>query len=555
MRFFLTTYSILLLFFSGFTQTNCSTFSTYFGGTQFDELKGVCVDANKNSYVIGNTYSNDFTITPGLINNTHSGNYDIILAKFDSCGVLIWSTYFGSSNFESGEKIALTNDGNLVFTGYTSGVTTPTTSGCFQAQNNGGYDCFITKITTNGNLIWSTYFGKSGGDFAFDIKVDAYDNIIVGGTTTSTNLYTTVASFQPIHKGNTDAFIARFNKLGQLKWCTYYGGNNSEDIHALSIDNHFNIIGIGETFSTNLNTSVGAYQNSKDGSNDVYIIKLDSSCQRVFSTYLGGNNSDDAWGVVTDTSRQIYIAGHTSSTDFDITSGVYQAINNGSFDWYISSWSPTGALIKSTLFGGTLDEKVTQMAISSVNNLVVIGYTSSTDMPLVGVGNQTTNGGNTDVFIASLESVSLTPIWSSYYGGSLDDFSSDLKLKGLNELTFVGNSNSSNYPVSASPYQSSLNMSNDGVLTKIQLSNQIPTSIKTNAIEGIMVFPNPFSNLISINGVSDFDFVLTDLLGKNMSSYIHKSGSNIITEKLDKGIYFLEINTPSKRFTIKLIKE
>ena len=182
----------------------CTLVSSYFGGTQQDEIKGVCIDNNKNSYLLGNTYSTDLPITIGKINDTNSGDFEAFLCKFDSCGILKWCTYFGTSAYDSGEKIALTNDGNIVFCGYTSGVTSHTTLGCFQPISGGGYDCFITKINPNGTIIWSTYFGKSGGDFAFEIKVDNYDNIIIGGTTTSPNLYTTASSFQQVKQANTE---------------------------------------------------------------------------------------------------------------------------------------------------------------------------------------------------------------------------------------------------------------------------------------------------------------------------------------------------------------
>ena len=190
------------------SQNNCNTFSTYFGGTQSDEVKSVCIDLFKNSYVIGNTYSADLPVTPGLINDTYSGGYDGYISKFDSCGALLWSTYFGGLNFDSAEKIIATKNGDIVFCGYTNSTNTFTSTGCFQPTLGGGYDCFVTKVSPNGLIIWSTYFGKSGGDFAFDIKTDNFDNIIIGGTTTSTSLYTTAASFQPNLKGNTDAFIA-----------------------------------------------------------------------------------------------------------------------------------------------------------------------------------------------------------------------------------------------------------------------------------------------------------------------------------------------------------
>ena len=110
---------ILLSKLSLVSQITCSQFSTYFGNNQFDEIKSVCVDSKRNSYVIGNTYSTNLPITLGLVNDTASGDYDVFIAKFDSCGALIWCTYFGGTGFDSAEKMSLTIDSNIIFCGFT----------------------------------------------------------------------------------------------------------------------------------------------------------------------------------------------------------------------------------------------------------------------------------------------------------------------------------------------------------------------------------------------------------------------------------------------------
>ena len=535
----------------------CNYVSSYFGGIQKDEIKSVCVDLTKNSYILGNTYSTDLPITPGKINDTHSGDYDAFLCKFDSCGILKWCTYFGTSAYDNGEKIALTNDGNIVFCGYTSGVTSHTTLGCFQPSTGGGYDCFITKINPNGTIIWSTYFGKSGGDFAFEIKVDNFDNVIIGGTTTSSNLYTTAASFQQIKEANTDAFISRFDKNGQLKWCTYYGGNGSEDIHALSIDQNYNIIGIGGSFSTNLSTSVGAYQTINDGLMDGYVIKLDSNCVRIFSTYIGGSGIDDLWGNTTDAIGNIYISGHTNSTDFDLTPGAYQTSNKGNYDTFVSKFSQTGNFLISTLIGGNLNDINTRMILTSTNEITLLGKTESNDFPMLGSPIQPTKGASYDAIIAKFTTLNLMPNWTSFYGGNADEDAWDCVTTGNSNFIFVGGSNSTNYPVSVAAYQPTLNISGDGIFTKLNFGNLIQTS-NSNLIKSEnenIIYPNPTQGKIKINSTLPYTISCFNSLGENLSTKISIiDESNINLDRLDNGIYYLTITTKNNLHTHRVIK-
>lgn len=448
------------------------------------------------------------------------------------------------------------HDGSLVFCGFTSGLNTPTTTGCFQAANNGSYDCFLTRITPNGTIIWSTYFGKGGGDFAYDVKTDALDNIIIGGTTTSTGLYTTAASFQQNHKGNTDAFIARFSKEGTLKWCTYYGGNNSEDIHALCIDANCNIIGTGGSFSTNLNTSPGAFQTLNDGGCDAYLIKLDSNCTRVFSTYFGGSGTDDAWGLSADGVGNIYLGGHTNSIDFDTTASSYQTFNNGYNDWYLSKWSSTGNLVASTLLGGAGNDYLVRMVAHSPTELLILGKTESTTLPVIGNNNQQNNQGNYDAYLATFDMNTLQPTWTSYYGGSGDEDPLDLISSGSSFMAFSGSTNSSDYPLSPMPYQATLQMSIDGFITKLALNNGTTTSMAEPLLPAQSVlYPNPCINYFDVSNQAVLKLECRDLLGKDLSELLSPETKNRwSTIKLKPGIYFISVYTNSGVSTIKLVK-
>lgn len=551
-------YFFALLCFGAEAQTGCSSFSTYFGGSQSDEVKSVATDQGGNTYVLGNTYSGDLPVTPGLINDTYSGSYDGFLAKFDNCGSLLWCTYMGGANFDSAEKIALTTDGNVVICGYTSSLNTFTTTGCFQPNHDGSYDAFISKINPSGHLIWSTLFGKAGGDFAYDICVDKLNNIIVGGTTTSTGLYTVAGtSFQLNLKGNTDAFIARFSPSGTLRWSTYYGGNNSEDIHVVTTDANCNIVGAGGSFSTNLNTSAGAHQSLNEGSADGYVIKLDSNGVRVFSSYIGGGDVDDIWGVACDAASNIYLAGHTNSTDFDATAGAYQTTNKGFSDLYVSRWSPTGTLQKCTLFGGSLNERLGRMVLSGPHEVTLMGKTESTDLSMIGSSLQATLTGVYDVVLAKFDTDSLEPVWSSYYGGAQDEEALDLVDFNDQYMIFCGSTNSTDFPLSATPYQSSLNSSSvDGFLVKLNVGNQVTTGlVAASESRNLSAFPNPFSDSIRLRGKGIRGVAFYDIDGRNLYELVKTDDPAVLnTTVLSEGIYMLILTDDSGNHAFRMIR-
>ncbi len=539
----------------GKAQTNCLSFSTYFGGTQSDEVKSVAVDHDKNTYVLVNTYSTDLPVTPGLINDAHAGSYDGFIARFDSCGNLLWSTYMGGANFDSAERLAMTTDGNIVICGYTSSLNTFTTTGCFQAIHGGSYDAFITKIDPTGHILWSTLFGKAGGDFAFDITVDKFNNVIVGGTTTSSGLYTVAGtSFQVNHKGNTDAFIARFSPTGALRWCTYYGGNNSEDIHVVTTDLHGNVISTGESFSNNLNTSSGAFQSLNEGSSDGYIIKLDSAGTRIFSTYIGGNDVDDIRGVACDAASCIYIAGHTNSTDFDTTAGAYQSTNKGLSDLFLTKWSPTGTLLESTLFGGSQTERLGRMILSGAYEVTLIGKTESSDVSMLGSSSQATLAGGYDVLLAKFDTGSLEPLWSSYYGGVQDEEAIDLAGYEGRFMVFSGSTNSADFPVSPSPYQQTLNTSVDGFLVKLNVGNLVTTGVPHYSGSAVLqAFPNPFADVIYIRSTSIAATALYDVQGRNLYELTKTDDPSVLsTAGLAPGIYLLVVTDAEGSHTLKM---
>jgi len=541
-------YSLLIFLSFGANSQTCNYWSTYLGKTGADDIKGMTIDNNKNSYVIMQTDSPSLTVTPGLISDVINGVNDAYIAKFDSCGNFVWATYLGTSAFESGEKIIVCADGNIAFTGYTQGSGLPTTAGCFQGSNAGQWDCFLGKISPSGNLLWLTYFGSNGSEFAYDLSSDFNGNIFIGGTTTSTNLYVNASSFQQTFGGNTDAFIAKFSGLGSLKWCTYYGGTASEDIHVLTTDGFGNVFGGGGTFSFNLNTSVGCIQPSKDNGMDCYVIKFDSTGNRIFSSYLGGSGIDDAWGIATDGLGNLYMSGQTTSTNFTTTTGAYQSTITGMTDMYFVKISPSGNLMYSTLIGGSDVDVVNRMKIHNYE-LYILGTSTSTNFPMLGSSNYSVLPGNQNLVIIRLSSAG-QPNYSTYYGsvGGADN-GNDLAVT-TSHMFFCGKSSSANYPVTASAFQSIYGNNDDGILTKLPNNNaSIITAVEKNetADDKIILYPNPAKEKLRINKYSEGKVEIINYLGQLIKTTSIEN-SEIDVNDLVAGIYFLQINNVAYKF-------
>lgn len=453
----------------------CVQLSTYFGKSQFDEFKSVCVDNKGNIYAIGNTYSADLPVTTGAFQMLYKSGYESFIVKFDSCGSLVWCTYFGTQGFDSAERIAFSSDSSIVITGYTNGVDLPTTVGCFQSTVNIMYDCFLAKFNLNGQPRWITYFGGAQSDFSYALSIDKDNNIIIGGTSLSPTIYTTAQSFQQNSAGATEAFIAKFSKTGQLKFSTFYGGSSSEDIHDVATDIDGNIIATGGSFSFNLNTSISCFQATSNGGMEIYVIKLDSIGNRIFSTYIGGSSQDDAYGVCVDVQKNIYLTGHTNSFDFYKTAVSHQTVIVGSSDNFCLKLTPLGNLLWSNIFGGSSFDANVHSRIDANNQIVSLINTDSPDFPMLGVGNFTTNSGSGDIVLVKISSNGQLN-WSTYRGGLFNETSTDLLLMN-NKIVISGSSTSNDFPVITNNYQVVKDGQEDGILTTIVTSVSVVYTI------------------------------------------------------------------------------
>jgi hypothetical protein len=312
-------------------------YSTYLGGSSYDEGHGMAVDALGNAYVTGHTFSTNFPIVAGARQSALGGYDDAFVTKLNPTGsALLYSTYLGANGYDEANGIALDKSGNAYVTGFTNSFYFPTTKGALQTTRQGGFDVFVSKLNPAGSLVYSTFLGGGADDFGYGIAVDATGNAYVAGKTYSTNFPTTAGAFQTAMGGGPgggldDAFVAKLNPAGSaLVYSTYIGGSGNDAASGVAVDASGNASITGDTLSTNFPTTPGAFQTTEGGFDDAFYTKLNpAGTALVYSTYLGGSNDEAGCGIVLDTAGNAYVAGWTTSSNFPITTGAFQTARPG----------------------------------------------------------------------------------------------------------------------------------------------------------------------------------------------------------------------------------
>jgi hypothetical protein len=394
-------------------------YSTYLGGSTGSESGlGIAVDTLGNAYVAGATCSTDFPTTPGAFQTTFGGGGTAaFVTKLNPTGSgLVYSTYLGGSQGRA-TAIAVDATGIAYVTGITNSTSFPTTLGAFQTTyGGGGNDGFVTKLNPLGTaLVYSTYLGGSGDEFAAGIAVDTAGNAYVTGDTLSSNFPTTLGAFQTVRKGISDAFVTKLNPTGTgLVYSTLLGGSGAEDGLAIAVDTAGNAYVTGDTNSTDFPT-MSAFQPAFGGGVlDAFVTKLNpTGTGLLYSTYLGGSGFDRGLGVAVDAAGNAYVTGFTGSTNFPTVSAFQPAFGGGSFDAFVTVVNPSGmGLIYSTYLGGIGDDFGNGIALDALPspNAYVVGSTNSTNFPTTtGTFQPAFGGGTSDAFVAKITNIAAPP--------------------------------------------------------------------------------------------------------------------------------------------------
>lgn len=335
-------------------------YSTFYG--YFENVSGeaIAVDTNGNAYLTGYTTANfvptvtivppqvpppPFPITSGAFQTTYGGGAtNAYVAKLDATGsTVLYSSYLGGEIEDAGYGIALDSSANVYLTGLTYSTLFPVSVGALQSTFGGAGDAFVAKMNLNASgpasRIYSTYLGGSGLDQGNGIAVDTSGNAYVTGLSNSATFGFSPNGFQKTNAGEGDAFVAKLTSAGALSYFTFLGGSHFDEGTGIAVDSTGNAYLTGTTVSTDLPTAGAVFQPVYGGGNaDSFVAKLDQSGNLVYSSYLGGTNTELAGGIAVDTSGNAYVTGQTCSEDFPLANPL-QAVPGGNCDAYVAKIS------------------------------------------------------------------------------------------------------------------------------------------------------------------------------------------------------------------------
>jgi hypothetical protein len=402
-------------------------YSTFLGGSNFEWGRAIAIDAAGNAYVTGQTQSSNFPTTSGAFDRTFNvdtcprcgiDQYDAFVTKLNATGsALVYSTFLGGFDIDDGMAIAVDTAGNAYVAGETSSSNFPITAGAFDTTRNPNPDLFVTKLNAAGSaLVYSSFLGGAGVEFPSDVAVDSARNLYVAGSTSSTDFPTTAGAFDRTENGAFDVFVTKLNTTGSaLVYSTFLGGSGFDSAGGLALDAAGNAYVSGGAGSVDFPTTPGAFDTLPDGS-DAFITKLNpAGSALVYSTVLGGTESEGASDIAVDAAGNAWVTGGTGSVDFPIIVGAVDSTHNGMSDVFISELNATGStLLYSTFLGGNQSEGGNGIALGPGGTVYVAGLTFSPNFPTtVGAFDTVWNGDPLifwgDAFVAKLGAVSTPP--------------------------------------------------------------------------------------------------------------------------------------------------
>lgn len=320
---------------------------------------------------------------------------------------LVYSTFLGGVTFDYAQDIALDEEGNVYVTGHTGSDDFPTTTVTYDGTWNGGNnDVFVTKLNVSGSaLIYSTYLGGAGDDRGYGIAVNANGYAYVTGSTSSTDFPTTLDGYDTSHNDLTDVFVTRITVTGNhLFYSTFVGGWGTDEGHAIAVDRSDNAYVTGKTDSANFPATGGAFDQTHGGGDDVFVLKVNYSGEDLsYCTFMGWTADEEGNGIAVDNANCAYITGKTTSTFFPVTTTTYDSSYN---------------------MGG-------------------------------------------DMFVSKLNSSGSDLHYSTFIGGSSEDYGKDIAPDSSGNAYVVGTTYSTNYPTAGSRYDNTHNGSRDVVVTKL----------------------------------------------------------------------------------------
>ncbi len=461
------------------------------------------------------------------------GFYGFEVASYDKTlplvidPILSYSSFFGGVGPERSNAVALDDTGNIYFAGYTGSTSAPE-SNVIGAQSAVEYIYILKLDSTGRNLIYATFIGGSGTDEAFSLAVDSSGSAYLTGTTNSTDFPTTPgAAIETYPGGATAGFVAKLDASGaSLDYSTFVttensnaiaidgagnayvagrsascpaglgdasviklnvagttfdysiclGGSAPDEGNAIAVDSFANVYLAGSTESFDFPV-VNGFQSFNmsytETPSDAFVVKLDAFGGVVFSSYLGGEGNDAAYGIDLDGSGDLYLTGETASFEFPQVNPIQNVPISfrGYSEGFITKIPQSGGgIVYSTYIGGCHEEAGRAIAVDETGSVYVTGETNSGCFPIVEPV-QSFLAGEQDVFVVKLNPFGDELVYSTFLGGYSENYGTDIALNNSGTAYVVGYTTSDDFPVTGDAmdpfFEGFFNGESDGFLSVI----------------------------------------------------------------------------------------
>jgi hypothetical protein len=442
------------------------------------------------------------------------GGMDFWVVKFTATGSIQWQKPMGGTQTDRAKSIIQTSDGGYIVAGSTSSNNFDVTV----QKGNGDY--WVVKLDNLGNIQWQKTYGGSAQDGASSIIQTTDGNYLVGGISTSTNGDITVS------KGGGDIWLLKIDNTGTILWQKSYGGSNNEAIGSIleTSDGAYAIGGV--SYSTD-----GDVVGPKGGG-DFWLLKVAANNGVILKQYAyGGTTSDAMWSVKQTADKGFIMAGHTFSSDGDVTNAKGQA------DSWIVKADSLGVLQWQSDVGGSQGDYFYSVAQTSDGGYIACGTTWSNDGDIVGLHDSIANF--EDVHIVKYNSTGAIQ-WKKCYGGTASDWANSIIQSTDGGYIFGGLGQSYDGDVSHAA------TGGGAWVVKLSSTNSVP---KLFDLENeILVFPNPAHSILNFNCpfASQKQVKITNVIGKTVhEQMLNTENSTLDISSFAAGVYFYCISENS----------
>ncbi|HEX2969788.1 MAG TPA: SBBP repeat-containing protein [Bacteroidales bacterium] len=374
-------------------------YSTYIGGSGSEYYcLQITLDDSGNVYVGFTTDSKDLPVSDNAFQKSLKGENDHYIIKFSNACKYLSSTYLGGSGGDHWTRLAANNN-NLYLFGKTKSFDFPTSPKAVQKEydysvppdSNNIYivgDITITALSSDlDKVLYSTYLGGNSMDFIKSCSFGRDGELIIAGQTFSENFPVTKNAYQKSKAGKEDGFLTILNqKLSDIIYCTYIGGDSTDVVNYAFLDDADNIILAGETKSPDFPVTSKVISNSYAGGNsDGFITKFNlKSNKPEYSSFLGGSRTDQLRYVAKTESQQYVLVGTSSSKNFPVTEDALDQSIEAGLDLVILILDSSLKTIEYSTFGGGSKQRIMDPTVNFLKEgkLIITSMCVAPDFPL-----------------------------------------------------------------------------------------------------------------------------------------------------------------------------